>query len=141
MFRRFTLALVLLALAGAAHAQYGGGGGLGGGGHGRGGGHRGGGDGSSKPSPSAPATPKAAPTPVNQLQIVGVVKAIDPATGRVTIAYDPVEALNWPAGTQPFPVAKSAMLSAAAVGQKVRFSLDSGSISAIAPFDPPAAPQ
>ena len=145
MFKRSALILALLLTASVAHAQMGGGGmGGGGGGMGGGGGHRGAGGrgngGGSKPSaPAAPAPPKKAPTPVNQLQFTGVVKAIDTNTGRVTIAYEPLEALNWPAGTQPFPVAKSALLTAAAVGQKVRFNLDSGSISAIAPFDPPPA--
>jgi hypothetical protein len=35
-------------------------------------------------------------------------------------------------------VAKSAMLSLAAVGQTVRFSLDSGHISALTPVAPPS---
>jgi Cu/Ag efflux protein CusF len=96
----------------------------------------GGGSGDSKPA-SSNAPPSKAATPVNRLQFVGVVKAIDVPTGRITIAYEPVEAINWPAGTQPFPVAKTAMLTAATVGQKVRFNLDSGQISALAPFDPP----
>lgn len=126
MLKRLVPALILLLAAGAAQAQYGG----------PGGGGRGGG-----PGPAARAAARRGPTPVNQLQFVGVVTAIDTETGRITIAYEPVEAINWPAGTQPFPVAKTAMLSIASVGQKVRFNLDSGSISAIALFDPPAAPQ
>jgi Cu(I)/Ag(I) efflux system protein CusF len=65
------------------------------------------------------------------------VKAIDTQTGRVTIAYEPVESLNWPAGSQPFPVAKTAMLATTAVGQKVRFTIDSGQISTLKPFDAP----
>jgi Cu/Ag efflux protein CusF len=148
MRRRSALALLLAMAAGVthvAHAQVGGGGGGGmgggggrrggsGGGHGRSGGGNGGG---SKPTASAPANQKAPETPLNQLQITGVVKAIDRETGRITIAYEPVEALNWPAGTQPFPVAKTALLDAATVGQKVRFSLDTSHISAIAPYDPP----
>ncbi|THD65932.1 MAG: copper-binding protein [Phenylobacterium sp.] len=111
-------------------------GGGGGGGHrGGGGGGKGGGGGAKSAAPNTPP-PKAA-TPVNQLTFVGVVKAIDTQTGRITIAYDPVEAINWPAGSQPFPVGKTAMLGVAAVGQKVRFNLDSGAISAIQPFEPP----
>ena len=58
-----------------------------------------------------------------------MVKAVDADTGRITISYDTVEALNWPPGTQPFPVAKSALLNGVTVGEKVRFSLDSGQIS------------
>ncbi|MBS0332796.1 MAG: copper-binding protein [Proteobacteria bacterium] len=132
MFKRLAPALVLLAVASIAHAQIGGGSG---GGRGRGGGRGGGGPG---PAPAG-GSPRKAPAPFNQLQFVGVVKAIDTETGRVTIAYEPVEAINWPAGTQPFPVAKTAMLSSVTVGQKVRFDLDSGAISALAPFDPPPA--
>lgn len=102
-----------------------------------GGGHRGGGrsSGGSKPAPAAgPSAPKKAPTPVDQLEIIGEIKAIDRATGRVTIAYQAVEALNWPAGVQPFPVAKTALLDGATVGEKVRFNVDSGQISALKPF-------
>ncbi|HZZ69151.1 MAG TPA: copper-binding protein [Phenylobacterium sp.] len=114
----------------AASAQPGGGGGHGHGGGGGGGGSGGGGSGGG-PGPSAP---RRAQTPVNQLQIVGVVKAIDPAAGRITIAYEPVEALNWPSGTQPFPVAKSALLNGVTVDEKVRFTLDSGEIATLKPF-------
>ncbi len=128
MLKRLAPILVLFLTVGVAHAQIGGG-------H-RGGGRGGGSDGS-KPSSSSNAPSSKAATPANKLQFVGVVKAIDVPTGRITIAYEPVEAINWPAGTQPFPVAKTAMLTAATVGQKVRFNLDSGEISALAPFDPP----
>jgi Cu/Ag efflux protein CusF len=136
MLKRLVPALILLVAASVAHAQMGGGMG-GGGGHRGGGGGKGGGSGGSAPASSSPAPPAKPATPVNKLTFVGVVKAIDAQTGRITIAYDPVEAINWPAGTQPFPVAKTAMLSAATVGQKVRFNLDSGEISALSPFDPP----
>lgn len=146
MLKRFApaLVLVLLMAASVAHAQYGGGpggGGMGGGGHGRGGGGRGGGHGGggSGADPGAAATPRKPLTPVNEVQIIGVVKAVDLGTERITIAYEPVEALGWPAGTQPFPVEKSAMLKAATVGQKVRFSLDSGYISALTLVDSPQA--
>ena len=106
--------LICLLAASAAYAQ-------GGGGRGRGGGGGG-------PPPSAPKKPP--PTP----EFIGVVKAVDPATGRLTISYDPVELINWPAGTQPFPVAKSAMLEGVTVGEKVRFTLDSGEIATLKPF-------
>ena len=131
MLKRAAPILLVLAIAGAAHAQMG----QGGGGRGRGG-HGGGSKPSSQQSAPSSTPAKAPPTPTNQIVIVGVVKAIDLETQRVTIAYEPVEALNWPAGTMPFPVSKTAMLSAARVGQKVKFSVDSGQISAIGPFDP-----
>jgi Cu(I)/Ag(I) efflux system protein CusF len=102
--------LVCLMAATAAQAQPGGG-------RGRGG-----------PPPSAakkrPTTP----------EFIGVVKAIDATTGRLTISYDAVESINWPSGTQPFPVAKSAMLQGVTVGEKVRFTLDSGDIATLKPF-------
>ena len=142
MNRRSALTLLLAMAAGAAHAQIGGGmgggGGIGGGRRGGGrGGRGGGGSGGSKPSSSAPATHKPPQTPLDQLQITGVVKAIDREGERITIAYEPVEALNWPAGTQPFPVAKTVLLEGVTVGEKVRFNLDASHISAIRPFDPP----
>jgi Cu/Ag efflux protein CusF len=132
MLRRSVLALILVSLAGAAHAQPGRGGP--GGGGGRGG--RGGGDG---PPTGTGGPPKKARPPANPYTYTGVVKAIDTATGRITIAYEAVEDINWPAGSQPFPVAKTAMLSVATVGQKVRFNLESGQISALVLDTPPAA--
>lgn len=143
MLKRLAPILVVLMAASVAHAQIGGGGGggggAGGGGHRGGGGNKGGGAGAPKTA-AAPAAPKSPETPVNQLQFVGVVKSIDAGAERLTIAYEPVEVLNWQAGTMPFPVAKSALMKGVTVGQKVRFNIDSGHISAIAPFDPPAAP-
>ena len=115
--------LICLMVATTAHAQ-------GGGGRGRGDSPPGG-------SRSGPSPQKRAQTPVNQLQIIGVVKAIDLETQRITIAYDAVEALNWPPGTMPFPVSKTAMLTSATVGEKVRFGIDGGQISALKAFDAP----
>ena len=120
--------MICLAAAGAAHAQSGGARGHGGGGRGKppsGG--------SSQPPDSAPApTPRS--TPANQVEIVGVITAIDPASERITISYDEVEALNWPAGTTPFAVSRTDLLKDAAVGEKVRFKLDSQQISELKPF-------
>ncbi len=122
------LALCLLA-ATTAHAQYGGGGG---GGHGGRGGRS-----KQPPTPSAPAqiTPQATPekSPASD-QIVGEIKAIDPESNRITIAYEAVDALNWPAGTRPFVVAKTELLKGATVGEKVRFKLESQQISALSPY-------
>ncbi len=128
------LAIALMA-ATVAHAQYGGaggGGGMGGGGHRHGGGGQppSGGGGSSSPA----AGPVRAPVPVSASDIIGVVKAIDPATNRITIAYEPVEARNWPAGTMPFVVDKPELLNAATVGEKVRFRVDSQRIIALNPY-------
>jgi Cu/Ag efflux protein CusF len=120
--------MICLAAASVAHAQSGGGGG-GRGGHGGG---RPGGSGGSPPA-SAPGS-AAKPRPFKEPEIIGVIKAIDPVSGRVTITYEAVEALGWPAGTMPFAVSKTALLNAATVGQKVRFKLEDQQISDLKPF-------
>jgi Cu/Ag efflux protein CusF len=127
MKRAAPLLMICLMAASAAQAQSGGGGGRGGHGGGGRGGHQQG------PKPTTPAAATAA-KPFSQPEIVGVVKAVDLDAGRVTIAYEPVEALDWPAGTQPFVVSKSALLKDLTVGQKVRFQLESQQIATIRPF-------
>jgi Cu/Ag efflux protein CusF len=128
MGKRLHLLAVALLLAGtAAHAQ-----GRGGGGGGRG--KRGAPPAQAPSSTDAPAPPRAGPVPTNKVDIIGVVKEIAPSGDRVTIAYEAAEALNWPAGTNAFVVAKSDLLKGVVVGQKVRFHLDSQEISYLAPF-------
>jgi Cu/Ag efflux protein CusF len=132
MHKRLTpLLMIFLVAASPGHAQSGGGGG--GGGHGRGGGG-GGGRGGNPPGGSRAPPPAAPAKPFTEPEIVGIVKMIDADAGRVTIAYEPVGALNWPAGTQPFAVSKSALLKDLTVGEKVRFTLESQQIAAIRPF-------
>ncbi len=129
------LAICLMA-ATAAHAQYGGGG-MGGGMGGGGGGHRGRGQRpQTSTTPTArPDTPRATTqTPLGKIVIVGVVKAIDPVGQRITIAYEPVDALNWPAGEQPFEVARTSLLTGVTVGEKVRFNVESQQIAALVPY-------
>ena len=72
--------------------------------------------------------------------IDGVVTRIDPAAGRVTIAYDEVDALNWPRGTMAFGVERSGLLNGLSVGEKVRFHVESQTISAIEPIGPSGSP-
>jgi len=60
---------------------------------------------------------------------LGVVEAVDASTGRVTIAYQPIQAFNWPAGTQPFQVSKSKLLEGIRVGDKVGFRMESQQIT------------
>ncbi|HEX4197757.1 MAG TPA: copper-binding protein [Caulobacteraceae bacterium] len=133
------LAIGLLA-AGAAHAQYGGGpGGPGGGGGGYGGGHHGGRGGGGQPGGSSSgsnssAPPRSRPIPPDLVEIVGVVQAIDPGSSRMTIAYEPVEALNWPAGSMPFVVAEPALFKGVSVGERVRFRIESQQIYDLKPF-------
>lgn len=122
--RLIPLLVICLAATTSAQAQSGGG-------HGRGGG---GGRGGGQSRGSAAAPPAPAAKAFAEPEIIGVVKAVDLESGRVTIAYEPVEALNWPAGTQPFVVSKSALLKDVTAGEKVRFTLDSQQISAIRPF-------
>jgi Cu/Ag efflux protein CusF len=110
-----------------AHAQSGGG---------HGGRHEGRGQPSSS-GPTPPSAPAAAPTvpkPENQIEIVGVVRAIDLDAKRIIIAYDAVDALNWPRGTMPFSVYQASLLKGVTVGEKVRFKLDSQRISDLRPF-------
>ncbi len=63
-----------------------------------------------------------------------MVRAIDLDAKRITIAYDAVDALNWPRGTMPFSVYQASLLKGVTVGEKVRFKLDSQRISDLRPF-------
>jgi hypothetical protein len=131
------LALSFILAGPAAHAQGfpggGGGGGRGGGGGGRGRGGGGGGGGSSS-SDRPPPPPDTKEVAANQIDIVGVVKEIGPGD-RITIAYEEVPALDLPAGSRSFVVAKTSLLKAATVGEHIRFRLDSQQVSVLAPFD------
>jgi Cu/Ag efflux protein CusF len=122
------LALCLTLAASAVHAQSGGGRG----------GRSGGGSGRSQSSSSASTAASPAQTPLSKIEIIGVIKAIDLDAGRVTIAYEPVDALDWPAGAMLFVVANPALLKGVMVGEKVRFKLESQQISALSPYVPPA---
>ena len=75
----------------------------------------------------------AAPAAAGSVEGTGVVKKIDAKTGSVTIAHDPIKALNWPAMTMPFKVADKALLAKVKVGAKVRFDLNGQTITAIRP--------
>lgn len=119
------LALALALAVTTADAQIGGG---------RPGSQRGGTQSSSdRPAPTR-SGPGLKVTPVNQIVIVGVITALDPHAGRVTIAYDPVDELNWPKGTMPFPVSNPGLLAGVKVGQKVRFKVDNHEIYELAPY-------
>lgn len=122
--------ILCLAAATAAHAQYGQGGQGGGGGRGGGRGARN----HPAPAPSASAPAPAALKPVDTIQIIGVIRAIDPAHDRPTIDYEPVDALSWPAGSNAFVVSKTAMLQGAKVGEKVRFTLESQQIASLTAY-------
>ena len=68
------------------------------------------------------------------MEIVGVVTAVDPQNGRVTIDYEPVEVLNWPRGSNAFVVSKTALLQGVSVGEKIRFKIESQQISELKPY-------
>lgn len=80
-----------------------------------------------------PAKRAAARDP-DKVEIVGVVTMIDPATDRMTIAYEQTDALNLPAGERSFVASKDELLKGVTVGEKVRFSLDSQQIASLRPF-------
>jgi len=48
-----------------------------------------------------------------------VVKAVDQANGKVTLAHDQVKTLNWPPMTMSFGVKDKSLLNKLAVGKKV----------------------
>jgi Cu(I)/Ag(I) efflux system protein CusF len=52
-------------------------------------------------------------------QATGVVKALDPAKGMLTLAHGAVKSLQWPAMTMRFSVKDKALLDQLAVGKKV----------------------
>jgi len=52
-------------------------------------------------------------------QTDAIVKAVDAAQGKVTLAHEPVKSLNWPAMTMAFAVRDKALLDKLRVGKKV----------------------
>ena len=56
-------------------------------------------------------------------QGVGVVKAIDPAKGTITLQHQPIASIQWPAMTMAFKVASPDLLKNVSVGEKVQFGL------------------
>lgn len=56
-------------------------------------------------------------------QATGIVKAVDPTKGVVTLVHEPIKSLNWPAMTMGFAVKDKAMLDQLKVGDKVTVEL------------------
>ena len=52
-------------------------------------------------------------------QATGVVKKVDPKSGTVTLAHEPIKSLNWSAMTMSFAVKDKAMLDKLQPGKKV----------------------
>jgi Cu/Ag efflux protein CusF len=90
--------------------------------------------GGSSGSTASPTPARKPAKPANQIEIVGVVRAIDPDAKRVTIAYEAVDELNWPPGTMPFAVYKAELLETVRVGDRVRFKLDGQQITELTPY-------
>ena len=64
-----------------------------------------------------------------QAQIIpatGVVQQVDAAAGKVKIAHDPIQALDWPKMTMFFRVKDAAVLEGVVQGDAVRFELEKG---------------
>lgn len=57
----------------------------------------------------------------------GMVKKVDPKSGLVTLAHDPVKSMNWPAMTMGFQVQDKMLFDKLAVGKKVGFEFVQGS--------------
>lgn len=64
-------------------------------------------------------------------QGVGVVKALNPAAGTVTLDHEAIKALNRGAMTMSFKVADATLLKGLAVGAKVSFTVKGQQIVAI----------
>lgn len=88
----------------------------------------------SRPAPQPPAPPARTSVKMSEVRGLGIVRAIDPTSGRITISYEAIEPLNWPAGTMSFGVGRSALLNSTSVGDKVRFRLESQQIVELSVF-------
>jgi Cu(I)/Ag(I) efflux system protein CusF len=53
----------------------------------------------------------------------GIVQAVDPRAGSVTIQHGPIAALKWPAMTMTFKASNPALLQGVSAGQTVKFQL------------------
>lgn len=56
-------------------------------------------------------------------QAVGVVKAVNPAKGSVTLAHEAIDSLKWPAMTMAFAVKDAKLFDKLAVGSKVNVEI------------------
>ena len=54
---------------------------------------------------------------------VGVVQAVDPDQGTITIKHQAIESIHWPAMTMTFKTAKPEVLQNVKAGEHIRFGL------------------
>lgn len=93
-----------------------------------------------EPATAAPATAPAAVAPPAAIASTaygaGVITAVDPGAGTITIDHEPIRAVNWPAMTMSFK-ASHAVIREAAVGDRIQFDLTvrgaAGEVTAIYP--------
>jgi Cu(I)/Ag(I) efflux system protein CusF len=78
----------------------------------------------------AAATSPAASGPVEG---VGVVRAVNPKSGSITIDHEAIPSLGWPAMTMGFKVADPALLRGIQPGAKVRFQLTDHTVTGLSP--------
>lgn len=65
-------------------------------------------------------SPAAAPA---EAQGVGVVKAIDPSKGTITLQHEAIASIRWPAMSMAFKTASPDLLKGVKVGDKVQFTV------------------
>lgn len=71
--------------------------------------------------------PVAAASATTVHMATGMVKKVDPKSGLVTLAHDPVKSMNWPAITMGFQVQNKMLFDKLSVGKKVDFEFVQGS--------------
>lgn len=83
-----------------------------------------------EPAPMASETPVMADeATAKKASATGTVEAVDAAAGKITIAHEPVDALQWPAMTMGFKATPEQLASVKA-GQKVQFEFESQGMDA-----------
>lgn len=84
-----------------------------------------------KQSNSGAAPTADAPSEGAVIEGVGVVTAIDPAAGTISLDHGAIAAIDWPAMTMQFRAEDPAILEGIAVGDRVAFVLKSAAESTI----------
>lgn len=71
---------------------------------------------------------------------VGVVQAVDPDEGTITIKHQAIESIHWPAMTMTFNAAKPELLKGVKVGEHIRFGLHTQGMHGTVTWIKPASP-
>lgn len=87
--------------------------------------------------PNMPGMTGMQATKPTQAQGIGVVKAVDTAKGTITLQYQAIATIGWPAMTMTFKADPLALLQKVKVGDKVKFTLHpagmASTVTAISP--------